>query len=59
MNEVVAKHQQVPVDAWFFTGVTLIFAISVNWYPLLFSCADTAVVQSNNPANVNNFVFIS
>ena len=58
MKEVVAKHQHVPVDAWFLTGVTLILATSVNWYPPLFSCANVADVPANNAANAMNFAFI-
>ena len=33
MNEVVAKHQHVPVADWFFTGVTGRETTVVNLYP--------------------------
>jgi hypothetical protein len=33
MNEVVAKHQQVPVEDWFFTGVAFNSTTFVKIYP--------------------------
>jgi len=61
MNDVVAKHQHVPVADWFLTGVAGNETTVVNLYPsgvtvvsLFFFCAESGAVNRLNATTVNS-----
>jgi hypothetical protein len=67
MNDVVAKHQHVPVADWFLTGVAGNETTVVNLYPsgvtvvsLFFFCAESGAVNrlSATTAKSKFFIFV-
>jgi hypothetical protein len=55
MKELVEKHQQVPVLAWFFTGVAGFSLTTVNSY---LYCAVAAVPMKSAAAAINKVFFM-
>jgi hypothetical protein len=65
MNDVVAKHQHVPVADWFLTGVAGNETTVVNLYPsgvtvvsLFFFCAESGAVNRLSATTVKSKFFI-